>query len=116
MLPMYYSEGVRDRKMSLTRFVETTSTNAARRFGLYPKKGVIEVGSDADVVIWDPARTATIRGEDDLSNADYSVFEGRAVTGWPVMTIRRGRVVYEGGRVVGEPGSGTLVARKPWSG
>lgn len=114
MLPMYYSEGVRDRKMPLTRFVETTSTAAARRFGLFPRKGAIEVGSDADVVVWDPDLTRTVRAEDDLSNADYTVFEGRRVTGWPQITIRRGEVVFENEKVIGAPGSGALAPRQAW--
>ena len=111
MLPMYYSEGVRTRRMALERFVATTSTNAAKRFGLYPRKGVIAEGSDADVVIWDPEQRGTVRGEDDLSNSDYSVYEGTQVTGWPVMTIRRGEVVATGTHVTGAPGSGRLVPR-----
>ena len=113
MLPMYYSEGVRTRRMPLERFVATTSTNAARRFGLFPRKGVIAEGSDADVVIWDPDRRDTVRGEDDLSNSDYSVYEGTQVTGWPIMTIRRGEVVATGTNVIGSPGSGRLVERTP---
>lgn len=115
MLPMYFSEGVGKRGLSLERFVATTSTNAARIFGLYPKKGVLRVGSDADVVIWDPRRTGTVRAEDDHSKSDYSVYEGWPVTGWPDMTIRRGEVVVEGGRVIGQAGSGSLVARQRWS-
>lgn len=113
MLPMYFDEGVGRRGLSLERFVETTSTNAAQLFGLYPRKGVIRPGSDGDVAVWDPSRTATVHGEDDYSNADYSVFEGRAVTGWPVTVVRRGEVVFESGRVIGQPGSGTLVERTP---
>jgi dihydropyrimidinase len=97
--------------MPLPRFVATTSTNAARRFGLYPRKGVIAEGSDADLVIWDPSRTDTVRAADDLSNSDYSVYEGRRVTGWPVMTIRRGEVVFENGRVTGQPGTGNVISR-----
>jgi dihydropyrimidinase len=114
MLPMYWSEGVGQRGMTPERFVATTSTNAARRFGLFPRKGVIRVGSDADVLIWDPARTAPVRGSEDLSNADYSVYEGRMVTGWPALTIRRGEVVCEGGNVIGKAGTGKLIARAPW--
>jgi dihydropyrimidinase len=114
MLPMYFSEGTATRGLSVEHFVATTSTNAARRFGLYPRKGVIRAGSDADVVIWDPARTAPVRGSEDLSNADYSVYEGRAVTGWPVMTIRRGQVVCEGLNVTGAPGSGKVITRERW--
>ncbi|HSG07888.1 MAG TPA: amidohydrolase family protein [Longimicrobiales bacterium] len=111
MLPMYFSEGVGKRGLSLERFVETTSTHAARIFGLYPRKGVIRPGADGDVVVWDPSKTDTVRGADDLSNADYTVFEGWSVTGWPTVVIRRGEVVMEGGRVVGRPGTGVLARR-----
>ena len=111
MLPMYFSEGVRTRRMTLERFVATTSTNAARRFGLYPRKGVIAEGSDADLVIWDAERRDVVRGADDLSNSDYSVYEGREVTGWPVLTIRRGEIVARGNEVRGVPGTGRLVSR-----
>lgn len=115
MLPMFFSEGVRGRSMPLERFVATTSTNAARRFGLYPRKGVIAEGSDADVVIWHPEQRGVIRGEDDLSNSDYSVYEGWQVTGWPVMTIRRGEIVATGINVTGAPGSGQLARRDRWT-
>jgi dihydropyrimidinase len=114
MLPMYFSEGVGKRGFSLERFVATTSTNAARIFGLYPKKGTLRVGSDADLAIWDPRRSDSVRGDDDLSKADYSVYEGWKVTGWPVLTIRRGEVVFENGKVVGQAGSGALVTRQRW--
>lgn len=111
MLPMFFSEGVRDRKLPLERFVQVTSTNAARRFGLFPRKGAIRAGSDADLLVWDPELTNTVRGADDLSNADYSVYEGRQVTGWPTHVIRRGAVLAEWGAVRGAPGSGQLVSR-----
>lgn len=116
MLPMYYSEGVRARRLPLERFVATTSTNAARRFGLHPRKGIIAEGSDADVVIWDPELRGIVRGADDLSNSDYSPYEGRTVTGWPVMTIRRGEIVATGTNITGAPGSGILVQRERWRG
>ncbi|MGH7713543.1 MAG: dihydroorotase, partial [Gemmatimonadaceae bacterium] len=112
MLPMYFSEGVGKRGLSLPRFVATTSTNAARIFGLYPKKGVLRVGSDADIVIWDPRRRDSVRAEDDLSKSDYSVYEGWPVTGWPEITIRRGEAVFEKGVVTGRAGSGALVTRE----
>jgi dihydropyrimidinase len=115
MLPMYFSEGVGKRGMSLERFVATTSTNAARLFGLYPKKGVLRVGSDADVVIWDPRRSDTVRGADDLSKSDYSVYEGWQVKGWPEITIRRGEVLFEQGTVRGTPGTGALITRERWT-
>ena len=114
MLPMYFSEGVGKRKLTLPRFVETTSTNAARIFGLYPKKGVIRAGADADIAIWDPRRTAPVLAANDLSKSDYSPYEGWSVTGWPVTVIRRGEVVVEQGRVTGVAGSGQLASREAW--
>ena len=114
MLPMFFSEGVNMRKLSLTRFVAQTSTNAARIFGLHPRKGVIQAGSDADIAIWDPNLSDTVRAEVDHSKSDYSVYEGWKVKGWPVTTIRRGEVVYDGGKVIGRAGSGQLIKRQPW--
>jgi dihydropyrimidinase len=111
MLPMLYSEGVRQGRISLSRFVEVTATNAARLFGLYPRKGLIAVGSDADIVVFDPELERTIEAGMLKSNADYSVYEGRTVTGWPEVTIRRGEVVFRDDEVVGPPGSGQLVRR-----
>jgi dihydropyrimidinase len=113
MLPMYFSEGVGKRGLPLERFVETTSTAAARIFGLYPRKGVIQPGADGDVVVWDPTRSGTVRGADDLSNADYSVFEGWEVTGWPRTVVRRGEVVVEDGRLIAAAGPGRLARRDP---
>lgn len=113
MLPMLYSEGVRTGRLSLERFVEVTSTNAAKLFGLYPRKGTIAVGSDADIVVFDPERTRTIEGAMLKSNADYSVYDGWQVTGWPVVTLRRGEIVFHEDEVVGNPGSGALVDRAP---
>ena len=113
MLPMLYSEGVRSGRISLSRLVEVQSTNAAKLFGLFPRKGTIAVGSDADIVIFDPELTRTIDAGMLKSNADYSVYQDRQVTGWPVVTIRRGEVVFRDGQVVGEPGSGQVVGRGP---
>jgi dihydropyrimidinase len=111
MLPVLYSEGVCSGKISLGRFVEVTSTNAAKLFGLYPRKGEIAVGSDADLQIFDPHLTLTVEPSMYKSNSDYSVFEGWEVTGWPVATLRRGEIVFRDGEVLGEPGSGQLVPR-----
>jgi dihydropyrimidinase len=112
MLPLYYSRGVAAGRLTPERFVETVSTAAARIMGLFPRKGVIQPGADADVVVFDPARTATVRAADDPSRADYTLYEGWEVTGWPVLTIRRGAVVFEDGQVTGQPGSGTLAVRQ----
>lgn len=111
MLPMLYSEGVRSGRITLSRFVEVTSTNAARLFGLYPRKGTIAVGSDADLVIFDPDLDIMVEGSMLKSNTDYSVYDGWRVTGWPVLTLRRGQVVFRDGEVIGRPGSGIIVPR-----
>ncbi|HZS34302.1 MAG TPA: amidohydrolase family protein [Methylomirabilota bacterium] len=106
-----YTEGVVKRGMSLARFAEVTATNAARIFGLYPRKGVLAPGSDADLVLIDP----TIRrplGHDDFHVSDYSPWEGWEVAGWPVTTVLRGRVIADHGRVLGDPGDGRLVPRR----
>lgn len=111
MVPMLYSEGVRTGRLSLSRLVEVTSTNVAKLFGLYPRKGTIAVGSDADIVVFDPDLTRTITADMLKSNCDYSVYEGWSVTGWPTLTLRRGEVVFRDDEVIGQPGSGELVVR-----
>jgi dihydropyrimidinase len=111
MLPMLYSEGVLKGKISLEQFVALTSTNAAKLFGLYPRKGTIAVGSDADLVLWDPTESCVVHGNELFSRAGFSIYEGTEVTGWPRITIRRGQVVYKDGRITAQPGSGQLVQR-----
>lgn len=111
---MIFSEGVRTGRITLERFVEVTATNPAKLFGLYPRKGTIAVGSDADLAVWDPAETRTIRNEDMLSASRYSVHAGKVVTGWPTMTLRRGEIVYQNHEITGSPGSGELLQRTPW--
>ena len=106
MLPMLFSEGVRTGRISLDRFIALTSANPARLFGLYPRKGTIAVGSDADLVVLDPELRRTIDGRSMRSNADYSVYDGREVHGWPRFTVSRGEIVLEDGQVVAEPGRG----------
>lgn len=113
-LPLLYSEGVRKGRITLEKMVAVTSTNPAKLFGLYPRKGTIGVGSDADLVIWDPNLKRTIRDEDQLSNAKFSIFAGWDVTGWPVVTIRRGEIVYQNGKITGLPGSGQVAPRHRW--
>lgn len=115
ILPMLYSEGVRTGRITLGRFVEVTSTNAAKLFGLYPRKGTLAVGSDADLVIFDPDLTRTVEGSTLKSKADYSVYEGWQVTGWPILTLRRGQIVFRDGQVVGRPGSGEILWRQATS-
>lgn len=109
LMPMLYSEGVRRGRISLQRFVELTSSNAARLFGLYPRKGAIAVGSDADIAIFDPNLERTVTASMLKSNADYSVYEGWHVTGWPIVTVRRGETVYAEDSVRGVAGAGRVL-------
>ena len=106
-----YTEGVVKRKMSLERFVQVTSSNAAKILGLYPRKGALAPGSDADVVLIDPAISRTLT-KDDFHVSDYSPWEGWDVRGWPVTTILRGKVIVENGRLHGDARDGQLVKRK----
>ena len=108
-LPMLFSEGVLKERITLEQFVAVTSTNAAKLFGMYPRKGTIQVGSDADIVIWNPTMTKTIRDEDQFSNVKYSTYAGWEVTGFPRTTIRRGEIVYDNGQVIARPGSGKFI-------
>lgn len=111
MLPMLFSEGVRKGRISLSRFVSVISTTPARLFGLYPRKGTIAVGSDADLVIIDPQQRRVIDGAAMESRAGYSAYDGWEVYGWPRFTISRGDVVLEDGEVVAPPGRGQWLRR-----
>jgi dihydropyrimidinase len=113
-MPLLYSEGVRTKKLTLEQMIALTSTNPAKLFGLYPKKGLIAVGSDGDVAIWDPNLKKKVTHEEQLSNAKFSIFAGWEITGWPIITIRRGEVVYENGKITAAPGSGRLAPRVHW--
>ena len=108
---MTWQLAVNSRKISPNRFAAVTSTNPARVFGLYPKKGIIAVGSDADIVIWDPALERTITSEKQHMNTDYNPFEGMAVRGWPVTVILRGRPIVVEGRWLGGEGRGRFIPR-----
>jgi dihydropyrimidinase len=108
MLPLLYCRGVLEGRLTPERFVSLTSTNAAKLLGLFPKKGTIAVGSDADLALWDPALSREVRREDLHSNAGFSLFEGTTVTGWPRYTIRRGQVVCQDGKILAQPGSGRV--------
>ena len=112
MLPLLHDEGVLTGRITLERLVAITATNVAKLFGLYPRKGTIAVGADADLVLWDLDERRTIRDADMFSRAGHSIYAGRQATGWPVLTLRRGEVVYERGRVLGEPGSGQIIPRE----
>lgn len=110
-LPILFSEGVGKGRISLNSFVALTSTNHAKTYGLYPRKGTIAVGADADIVLWDPERETTISNENQHHGADYTPYEGMAVKGWPVLTMVRGQTVVRDGQLVGTPSHGCHVAR-----
>lgn len=110
-LPILFSEGVSKGRISLHHFVALAATNHAKMYGLYPRKGSIAVGGDADIVLWDPNREETIRQELLHHGADYTPWEGFQVRGWPVMTLVRGAVVADRGAIVGEKGHGQLLKR-----
>ncbi len=93
----------------MQQFVALTSTNHARLYGLYPRKGTIAVGSDADLAIWDADKDVTIRWKDLHDNVGYTPYEGRRITGWPITVISRGRVVVENGALNAEKGSGQFL-------
>ena len=112
MLPMLWSKGVETGRLTPNRFVELISTNVAKLFGMYPRKGEIAIGSDADIVLWDPNDTHKVEAATFYTACDYSPFEGWEVTGWPRMTLSRGEVVYQRNEMLGAPGRGKVIARK----
>jgi dihydropyrimidinase len=108
-MPLLYSEGVGKDRISQNAFVALTATNHAKMYGLYPRKGTIAIGSDADIAIWDPNLEVTISTDMLHDSTDYTPFEGVKVRGWPVITISRGEIVWEEGQVKGEPGRGEFL-------
>jgi dihydropyrimidinase len=108
-LPLLLSEGVLDGRIDIHRFVELTSTSPARLYGLYPKKGTIAVGSDADLVVWsvfEPGQELTLKHAMLHSAADYTPYEGRKLRAWPALTLSRGRPVWRDGKFVARAGDG----------
>jgi dihydropyrimidinase len=113
-LPILFSEGVVGGRIDLNTFVRITATNPAKLFGLYPRKGSIAPGFDADLVLWDAAKKVTMTNDLMQHVIDYTPYEGLEVTGWPVATVRRGEVVMRGGKVQAAPGGGQFLARGPY--
>jgi dihydropyrimidinase len=110
-MSLVYDGGVRTGKISLNRFVELTSTSPAKIFGLFPRKGTIAPGSDADIVIFDPDKKMTLRAKTLHMNVDYNPYEGREVTGVTETVLSRGRVIIDAGTFVGKAGSGSFIKR-----
>jgi dihydropyrimidinase len=110
-LQLIHHHGVSTGRLSLNRFVELVSTTPARLFGMYPRKGALEVGSDADIVIWDPAAEHTISAKTHHMRVDYSMFEGFHVRGNARQVISRGEVIVDKGQFLGKPGRGNYLRR-----
>jgi dihydropyrimidinase len=110
-LHMIHEFGVRTGRITLNRMVELLATNPAKLFGLYPRKGTLAVGSDADIVVFDPERRLTLSAATHHSRCDYNLFEGTEVTGSPELVLRRGEVLVDGDELVAKPGSGQFVKR-----
>jgi dihydropyrimidinase len=111
-LPILFSEGVMKGRITLNQFVALSATNHARMYGLLPKKGTIAVGADADIAIWDPERKGKITQSNLHHGSDYTPYEGLEVTGWPVTTLLRGRIVVSEGALVATAGTGQYVSRE----
>ena len=111
ILPVMLSEGVHARSLPLERVAEITSANVARIFGLWPQKGSLQVGADADIAIIDLNETRTVTAAGLQGRADYSIYEGMSYTGWPVQTLVRGKTVSQNGQVMASGGNGRYIYR-----
>jgi dihydropyrimidinase len=109
---LLWDGGVRPGRIDVHRFVEVVAANPARMFGLWPKKGTIAVGSDGDLVLWDPERTLTLSARTHHMRVDYNPYEGRIVKGAPAKVISRGDVIVDDGTFVGQRGRGQFVKRQ----
>ncbi|MBW6421342.1 dihydropyrimidinase [Rhizobium sp. XQZ8] len=113
-MPMLWTYGVATGRITMNEFVAVTSTNIAKILNVYPRKGAILVGADADIVVWDPKRSKTIAAKSQQSSIDYNVFEGKQVTGLPRYTLTRGVVAIEESTVKTQEGHGSFVKREPF--
>jgi dihydropyrimidinase len=112
-MPMLWTHGVATGRLTPNEFVAVTSTNIAKILNLYPRKGAVRVGSDADLVVWDPEKEKTIGAGNQQSAIDYNVFEGQKVKGLPRFTLTRGKVAVHDGEIRTEEGHGQFVGREP---
>lgn len=113
-MPVLWTHGVNTGRMTMNEFVAVTSTNIAKILNIYPKKGAVLPGADADLVIWDPKATKTVSAETQISVIDYNVFEGQKLKGLPRVTLSRGEVCWQDGKVTAKTGRGKFVARAPF--
>jgi dihydropyrimidinase len=110
-MSVLWHHGVRTGRLTRSEFVRVTSTAAAQIFNVYPQKGSITPGADADLVVWDPEGTRTISAETHHQNIDFNIYEGMEVVGIPAITISRGKVVWENGECKSERGVGRYIDR-----
>ena len=108
-LPLLFSEGVGKGRLDIHQFVALSATNAAKLYGLHPRKGTIAVGADADLAIWDTDKKVTVSYDLLHDNVGYTPYEGRTITGWPVTVISRGRIVVDNNQLKAERGSGEFL-------
>ena len=113
-MPMLWTNGVAKGRLTMNEFVAVTSTNIAKILNIYPKKGAILEGADADIVVWDPEKEKTISASSQQSAIDYNVFEGKHVKGLPRYTLTRGHLAIDDGEIATKEGHGEFVARQPW--
>jgi dihydropyrimidinase len=114
-LMLIWNFGVNTKKITPEQFVAVTSTNSSKIFGLYPRKGLLAVGSDADIVVWDPKGEKTLSEKTHFSKIDISIFEGMKMIGIPIITVLRGQVVFENNQVIANKGNGAYISRKPFA-
>ena len=112
-MPLLFSEGVLAGRLTLAEFVELCCSAPARLYGLHPQKGHIGIGADADLVVWDPQHRTVINNKKLHHNVDYTPYEGMQVTGWPTHVWLRGELICDAGKLVGKPGQGHFIARRP---
>jgi dihydropyrimidinase len=110
-LPLMFDAAVTQKRLGVERFVELTSTAPAKLYGLYPRKGALAVGADADVAIWDPGKTVRLSAAMLHDNTGYTPYEGRTITGWPETVLSRGRIAVRDGELQVAPGSGRFLPR-----
>ncbi|MBT6499951.1 MAG: dihydropyrimidinase [Deltaproteobacteria bacterium] len=114
-MAILWDSGVNTGRLTMNEFVAVTSANAARIFNIYPQKGTIQKGADADIVVWDPEGTRTISAKTHHQNVDFNIFEGRTVQGIPTYTLSRGQVVWDNGELQAIEGAGRYINRPPFN-
>jgi dihydropyrimidinase len=115
-MPVFWTREVGEGNISMNRFVELTSTNPAKIFGMYPKKGALFPGADADIVIWDPEKTVKYGKNVAKHRTDYNLYEGWGLKGFPEMVFLRGHLIVDGGIWLGKAGMGHFLHRDPYAG